>query len=377
MLFRSLPVVNVGKEGRDIFIPAEVCKIVPGTLFSGELKARESAALNAATNKTPAANAQTITIKGIRLLGFEEGGPPMSSFGLKLSLNMAVVPARVLPAPSVVYHSGRAQVVNGSWTSRGIQFAKPAALTRLAVVILKDGNPEESDRTLEAQVREAVKLLLVKCRACGMNVDPDFRTGVVHLARPSRADPYRDDDIDKVANMIESLPGKPEMVLALMSNRDKNIYAGLHRYFDVIQGLQSLFGLTENMIDKEGRDQYLTNLALKINAKLGGVNHRIEPASLKWLANTMLVGLDLTRPAGNAAKGSPSVATIAASCGKDFAQYHASASLQWPKKGVSACPSIGAYVANVFFAEFARHSEPGTDDDGSPEGLQGPHGGTS
>ena len=57
---------------------------------------------------------------------------------------------------------------------------KPVALARLAVVILKDGNPEESDRTLEAQVRKAVKLLLVKCRVCGMNVDPDFRTGVVH-----------------------------------------------------------------------------------------------------------------------------------------------------------------------------------------------------
>ena len=56
---------------------------------------------------------------------------------------------------------------------------KPVALARLAVVILKDGNPEESDRTPEAQVREAVKLLLFKCRGCGMDVDPDFRTGVV------------------------------------------------------------------------------------------------------------------------------------------------------------------------------------------------------
>ena len=51
---------------------------------------------------------------------------------------------------------------------------KPAALARLAVTIIirKDGNPEESDRTPEAQVREAVKLLL-------LDVDPDFCTGVV------------------------------------------------------------------------------------------------------------------------------------------------------------------------------------------------------
>ena len=71
---------------------------------------------------------------------------------------------------------------------------------------------------------------------------------------PSRADPCRDDDIDKVANVIGSLPEKPEMVLALMSNRDKSIYAGLHCYFD-LTGLQSLFGPTGNMLDKEGRDQ--------------------------------------------------------------------------------------------------------------------------
>ena len=58
---------------------------------------------------------------------------------------------------------------------------KPAALARLAVVIIirKDGNLEESDRTPEAQVCEAVKLLLFKCRGCGMDVDPDFHTGVV------------------------------------------------------------------------------------------------------------------------------------------------------------------------------------------------------
>ncbi|KAL5492905.1 hypothetical protein ACEPAI_4353 [Sanghuangporus weigelae] len=328
----DLPVVNVGKEGKDMFVPAELCKIVPGTLFSGELKSRESAALCAANNKTPAGHAQTITIKGLRLLGFEDGALPMASFGIKISTNMAVVAARVLPAPSVVYPSGRAQVVNGSWTTRGIQFAKPSELKRIAVVVLKDGNMEESDSSLEVQVREAVKALLGKCRQCGMNVDPDFIIQVIQLRRPSREDPYRDEDVDKVSNLLESLPGRPQMVLALMANRDKHIYAGLHRYFDVSQGFQSVFGLIENMLDKEGRDQYLANLALKINTKLGGVNHRLESVSLKWLANTMVVGLDVVKPDGNAIKGAPSIAAVAASCDMNFAQYHASVSLQGPKQ---------------------------------------------
>ncbi|KAL5504882.1 hypothetical protein ACEPAH_7545 [Sanghuangporus vaninii] len=303
----DLPVVNVGKEGKDVFVPAELCKIVPGTPFVGELKSRESAALCAANNKTPAGHAQTITIKGLRLLGFEEGTPPMSSFGIKISTIMAVVAARVLSAPLVIYPSGRAQIVNGSWTTRGIQFARLAELKRLAVVILKDGNIEESDSSLEVQVREAAKALIGKCRACGMNVNSDFIMQVLQLRRPSREDPYRDEDVDK------------------------HIYAGLHRYFDVGQGLRSVIALIENILDKEGRDQYLVNLALKINTKLGGVNYRLEPASLKWLANTMVVGFNVIKPGGNAVKGAPGIAAVAASCDMNFTQYHASVSLQGAK----------------------------------------------
>ncbi|KAL5526822.1 hypothetical protein ACEPAF_8548 [Sanghuangporus sanghuang] len=267
----DLPVVNVGKEGKDVFIPAELCKIVPETLFAGELKSRESAALCAANNKTPAGYAQTITIKGLRLLGFEEGTPLMASFGIKISTNIAVVTARILPAPL---------------------FARLAELKCLAVVVLKDGNIEESDSSLEVQVREAVKALIRKCHAHGMNVNSDFIMQVLQLCRPSREDPYHDEDVDKVSRLFESLPGRPQMVLALMSNENKHIYAGLHRYFDVGQGFQSVIGLIKNMLNKEGHDQYLPNLALKVNTKLGGVNHRLEPASLKRLANMMVVGFD-------------------------------------------------------------------------------------
>ena len=44
----DLLVVNVWKEGRNILIQAIVCKTMPGTLFSGELKAR-AAELNCGT----------------------------------------------------------------------------------------------------------------------------------------------------------------------------------------------------------------------------------------------------------------------------------------------------------------------------------------
>ncbi|OCB92099.1 Piwi-domain-containing protein [Sanghuangporus baumii] len=235
----DLPVVNVGKEGKDIFVPAELSKIVPGTLFTSELKSGESAALCAANNKMPAGYTQTITIKGLCLLGFEEGTPPIASFRIKILTNMAVVTACVLPAPLMVH---------------GIQFARLAELKHLAVVVLKDGNIEESDSLLKVQVREAVKALIRKCHARGMNVNLDFIMQVLQLHHLSREDPYHDEDVDKVSRLFESLPGRPQIVLALMSNKNKHIYVGLHRYFDVGQDFQSVISLIENMLDKEGHD---------------------------------------------------------------------------------------------------------------------------
>lgn len=328
----------VEKKGRDIFFPAELCDIVQGTLFTGKLEPEERKALRVAHSKTTATNAQTFSVMHIPWHGLEGDCFRISSFGLKISSSMKEVSARVLPAPAVEYASGRPQVINGSWTTRGIQFARPAQLMRLVVVLLEEWDSKENDGQLEVLIRKQVSLLLLMCRASGMIVDMDFDFRTTRLRRPSRDDPYRDSDIGKVLDMFRSLQYKPEMVFALVSNRDKNIYAGLHRSFDVVQGVRSLFGLIDKM--KEGQHQYLIKLALKINAKLGGLNHRIQAQSLKRLKHTMVAGFCMVRSGEDTALGTPGIAAVAASCDKDFSQYHASVSLQRPNKEVGLKPTL-------------------------------------
>jgi len=92
---------------------------------------------------------------------------------------------------------------------------------------------------------------------------------------------------------------------------------------------------------EKGQLQYFANVALKMNMKMGGVNHRLEdapgaPPTVKWLKDprnpTMLVGMDVTHPSPGSIKGTPSVAAVVATIDDNFAQLPASLKIQQTKK---------------------------------------------
>ena len=69
--------------------------------------------------------------------------------------------------------------------------------------------------------------------------------------------------------------------------------------------------------------QYIANLALKFNLKLGGVNHSLRPDKLGFLQNgkTMIVGIDVTHPSPGQIKDGPSIAAVVANVDKDLARW--------------------------------------------------------
>lgn len=81
--------------------------------------------------------------------------------------------------------------------------------------------------------------------------------------------------------------------------------------------------------DKEAKDKVMedprqmicANLALKINAKLGGTNHQYDGPELKSLQTTMIVGIDVTHPSSNSLKQMPSIAGVVASHDEHFSQW--------------------------------------------------------
>jgi len=113
--------------------------------------------------------------------------------------------------------------------------------------------------------------------------------------------------------------------------------------------------LGKALVDLKKRDQYFSNVALKANTKLGGMNHlvcqcplyvtncflttllQLETKAMRWLTkkSTMMVGIDVTHPGPGSREGTPSIAAVVASVDDSFVQFPASLRIQETKKEVS------------------------------------------
>jgi len=124
-------------------------------------------------------------------------------------------------------------------------------------------------------------------------------------------------------------------MLVILSRRDNYIYPGIKRICDVELGIHTIHMLSNKVLANSNfwnQDQYFSNVALKLNMKLGGINHKLDDRSLQWLTmtNTMLVGMDVTHPGPGSIQGTPSIAAVVASVDGNFAQFPASLRCQTP-----------------------------------------------
>jgi hypothetical protein len=150
-------------------------------------------------------------------------------------------------------------------------------------------------------------------------------------------DPTRRRAIEAIRGALLTLKPKPELVLVILSNGDKHIYAGLKHLCDVQLDVHTVCVHAEKIRREKGQVQYYANVALKVNMKLGGVNHGLDPDSMRWLKAepTMLVGMDVTHPGPGSLKGTPSIAAVVASVDEHYAQFPASLNIQETRKEVN------------------------------------------
>jgi hypothetical protein len=316
----------------------ELCSILQGQPYRAKLdKAATKNMINAAC-KPPGQNYTAIK-DGLSTLGFTKANESsaLAGFGIEIDENMTTVHARILDAPTLQYGDSPKQVLNGSWNLRGLKFREGASLDHVAILVLETGKLGTNEDAEKTKIQLYGKDFTTACVNSGMSGNKPLRVRFAYL------DDLRVDEVgnfgkieQKIKEAINSLGAPPRLILAFLPTEEANLYQGFKRLCDIELGIASVCVLRSKVETQKNRIQYFANVAQKVNTKLGGINHSLDPTHTEWLANTMLVGMDVTHPPAALVKkisGLPSIAAVVASCDDTFMRYPASLRLQRPDKG--------------------------------------------
>lgn len=370
----ELPLVIMGKEN---YVPAELCDIVQGLPYRGRLNDRQTSDMLRLACQSPQTNSDLIRGEGFAKLAISESNKHevLKNWKVSIEPNMAVVPARILPPPGLSYAVGRPRVNDGSWNILDVKFHRGGVMGRWGVMVVRDPNKQDrfqgpNDPSMWALIQGFAE----KCKKAGMMVASE-RPKVLPAAlpAPNDRDPSRSAAVAKLKETMLTFANdnpRPSFILVLLNHRDNYIYPGIKRIGDVELGIHTVcMQLDKAMGDPKKQDQYFSNVALKVNTKLGGINHKLDGKDLKWLQEkrTMVVGADVTHRESQvplvtlpsmdsdsaiagptSMDGTPSLAAVVASIDSEFVQFPASMQLQTSKVEVrSSCTEHGCHIANT------------------------------
>ncbi|CAK9171190.1 unnamed protein product [Ilex paraguariensis] len=302
-----LPCLQVGNQRKANYLPMEACKIVEGQRYTKMLSEKQITSLLKVTCQRPRDRENDI-VQTVQHNAYDQD-PYAKEFGIKISEKLASVEARVLPAPWLKYHEAGKEKdclpQVGQWNMTNKKVINGMTVSRWACINF-------SRSVQESVARGFCHELAQMCQVSGMEFisEPVIP---IYTARPEQVEKA----LKHVYNAcMNKLKGKElELLLAILPDNNGSLYGDLKRICETDLGLISQCCLTKYVFKIS--KQYLANVSLKINVKMGGRNTVLLDAiscriPLVSDIPTIIFGADVTHPE-NGEDSSPSIAAVVAS----------------------------------------------------------------
>ncbi|PPD86818.1 hypothetical protein GOBAR_DD16215 [Gossypium barbadense] len=316
----DLPCINVGKPKRPTYIPIELCSLVSLQRYTKALSTFQRASLVEKSRQKPQ---ERMNVLSNVLRTSNYGAEPMlKSCGVNINSNFTQVDGRILPAPRLRVGNGEDFFPrNGRWNFNNKKLVEPSRIERWAVVNFSAPRCDPNNIARD----------LIRCGEMkGIRIDPPFDI-FNEMNQNRRLSPVV--RVEKMFEQIQSkLPGAPQFLLCLLPDRkNSDLYGPWKR-----KNLSEYGIVTQCMAPARVNDQYLTNLLLKINAKLGGLNSMLtieQTPSIPMISKvpTIILGMDVSH--GSPGQSDvPSIAAVVSSRQWPLiSRYRASVRTQSPK----------------------------------------------
>ncbi|KAM3310431.1 hypothetical protein ACQJBY_031240 [Aegilops geniculata] len=330
------PCLQAGSDSRPIYLPMEVCSIVSGQRYSRKLNERQvSSILKMACERPAQRESSVLEVVNRNNYGNDDYS---KEFGMKVMNQLALVDARVLPSPRLKYHdSGREKVCNpsvGQWNMINKRMVNGGSINHWACLTF-------ASRLHPNDIGMFCRDLAHMCDNIGMEMNMEPCVNITQARRQDTVESAIRNIHRHSAEVLtkQGLEGKQLELLIIILPDISGSYGKIKRLCETELGVITQCCLPKNV--QKGGKQYLENLSLKINVKVGGRNTVLEDALYKRIplltdVPTIVFGADVTHPAAGE-DASPSIAAVVASMDwPEVTKYKCLVSSQGPREEIIA-----------------------------------------
>ncbi|XP_062211605.1 protein argonaute 7-like [Phragmites australis] len=310
--FRNLPCLQVGRS-KPCYVPMELCVVCEGQKFLGKLSDERTSKILKMGCQRP--SERKGIIKGVVEGAFSAGSNSYADqFNLQVSKDMTQLSGRVLLPPKLkLGNGGRIKDVtpdrfDRQWNLMDSHVAEGSKIMSWSLISF-GGTPEQ-----HSLIPKFVNQLSSRCEQLGILLNR--KTVVSPLFE--RIQLLNNEGIleSKLKKIQEAASSNLQLLICVMERKHRG-YADLKRIAETSIGVVTQCCLYANL--SKLTFQFLANLALKINAKLGGSNVALYnslscqiPRIFSDEEPVMFMGADVTHP-HPLDDWSPSVAAVVAS----------------------------------------------------------------
>ncbi|KAJ7074210.1 argonaute-like protein [Mycena amicta] len=297
-----------------VIIPAELCYLKPGQLYRRRLPTSASADAVRFATQSSADRLRAIVGKAESgtespILSYQQSQYIIES-GMRIEMKPMDVAAKTLPHPKMLFgENGFLYPKDGAWNILGKKFQLPVKLEHWAVVNL-----------IRLDVEKIVRALIQACQETGMQIFPQPQ---LINGNPQNVE---------AALETARLQGNVQMIVVILPASAEAVKHHVKFWGNVKHGIPTQC-LREGKVKADS--QYLNNVAIKLNARLGGRYALPDGGALsdlqqdKDIGPMMVIGADVSHPAPGVLQ--PSFTGLVYSTDRQATQYVALSSVQEPR----------------------------------------------
>jgi len=325
--------------GKDAVFPAEICDVIPGQLYRKKLSPEATVTFLKFSTQKPDARLRTIkeAVAGPKQVLDYNTSDFIQEAGMEVQQEPISINGRQLRSPDIKYQARTMSIEEnmGAWNVVGKQLLTPGTIHAWAFVVF-------DARAREEVVERFISTLTTCLRKLGLNVP---NRPVVERGHPTQVEnSLKSAGMKAVAGIQGGRP--PTLIVVLLPSNALDIRRRVKHWGDVDNAVAT-------QCVREGKweglkDQYCNNVALKINAKIGGINSSIAQPIVPPFS--MIIGADVGHPAPGVTNR-PSVTSLVASVDVDATRYASFARVQAPRQEI--IEHIGEMIASAIY-EFVK-----------------------